>query len=132
MRITHAVVTFALATGLLGFAHAPGTTEPAPVAPTQAGIVVLWSYSAEVHGDWRVSYQQWTPSTIYYHGGQYHRSMVPGARVLMVYSHSGAYFLPPSDRAWAGVDRRYNRELGPNWRDRGRAKSHPSRGRGPR
>ena len=131
MRITQAVVTFALATGLIGVAHAPGTTDAASIATSQAGIV-LWSYSAEVHGEWRVSYQQWTPTTIYYSRGAYHHAMVPGARVLMVYSHSGAYFLPPSDRGWVGIDKRYNRSLGPNWRDRGRAKSHPGKGRGPK
>ncbi len=131
MRIATMVATFVLATGYLVPGQMPAATEPGALVVQQPGPpVILWTYSPSVHGDWRTSYPQWTPTTVYYNRGHYYRNPAPGSRAVVVYSRGNDFFLPPRDRAWVGVDKRYDKKHGPSWRDRGRAKNHDNNGRG--
>jgi hypothetical protein len=70
-------------------------------------------YSPQVHGDWRTAYNGWATATIYNLNGHYYPTQVPGARPLMVYQWQNQYFLPPQDRGWDNVDRRYDYRLRP-------------------
>ena len=111
-------------------------------APAQVNISVnlgrllgpeisIYAYSQPDYGDWRVAYQQWTPVTIYELNGHYYRKSTKGARAVAVYSRNGEYFMPPTDKAWVGKDKRYDYKHQPAAQDRGRAKSKDQgRGRG--
>ena len=92
--------------------------------------VSIFAYSLPAYGDWRVEYRQWTPVTLYFYNGHYYRKSVKGARAVAVYSRNGEYFMPPEDKAWIGVDRRYNYKRRPVDDDRRRAKPRDDHGRG--
>ena len=85
--------------------------------------VSLAAYSPAIHGEWKTSYRHWTPVTLYEYGGRYYHHSVSGARAVGMYSHNNQVFLPPTDRAWLGYDRRYNYKRVPNDDDRGRVHS---------
>ena len=85
--------------------------------------ISLFAYSQTAHGDWRTTYKQWTPVTIYDVNGHYYRKSVKGSRAVVVYTRNNEYFLPPQDKAWVGTDKRYDYKKQPDDRDRGRAKS---------
>ena len=80
----------------------------------------VYAYSQERQGDWRTSYRQWTPVTLYDVNGHYYRNNVAGARAVAVYSYRNEYFLPPQDQAWMHSDRRYNYQRQPTQDDYGR------------
>jgi len=65
-------------------------------------------YSPQRYGEWRTSYREWQPVTLYYMDGRYYRRYVRGAHPVMVYRWNNEYFLPPRDRAWVRSDRRYD------------------------
>ena len=93
--------------------------------------VSIYAYSQPEYGDWRVSYRQWTPVTLYFYDGHYYRKSAKGARAVAVYSRNGEYFMPPEEKAWVGFDKRYNYKRQPVSEDRGRAKQKDnSQGRG--
>ncbi len=81
----------------------------------------VYAYSQERQGDWRRNYNKWTPVTLYDVNGHYYRTNVRGSRAVAVYSYHDEYFLPPSDQAWSGYDKRYNYRRRPNAGDEGRA-----------
>jgi hypothetical protein len=74
----------------------------------------VYAYSQERQGDWRRNYNKWTPVTLYDVNGHYYRTNVRGSRAVAVYSYHDEYFLPPSDQAWSGYDKRYNYRRRPN------------------
>ena len=107
-------------------------------APAQINLSVMFgtrlgpeigvsAYSRERHGDWRTSYRQWTPVTLYDVNGRYYRSSVKGSRAVAVYMQNGEYFLPPPDQAWVGFDSRYNYRRRPGAGDDGRARPYAPR-----
>lgn len=86
--------------------------------------ITLNAYSQQQYGDWRTSYRQWRPTTVYAYNGQYYQHSVRGARAVQVYRRGNEHFLPPQDQAWVGHDRRYNNRHRPNNDDYGRAQRH--------
>ncbi|HEY4955118.1 MAG TPA: hypothetical protein VII02_09560 [Gemmatimonadaceae bacterium] len=134
MRISNALGVL-----LLGAAIALPVRAPAQVSVSVnlgrllGPEISLFAYSQQDYGDWRTSYRNWTPVTIYDYNGHYYRKSVKGSRAVVVYSRNNEYFLPPQDNAWVGKDKRYNYKRQPTETDRGRAKSkgqNPGRGRG--
>jgi roadblock/LC7 domain-containing protein len=107
---------------------------PAP-APAQVNVTIqfgarlgpeigVFAYSPERHGDWRTNYRRWTPVTLYDVNGHYYRTAVRGARPVLLYTYNNEYFLPPQDRAWIGLDKRYNYPRQPTPVDYGRARPY--------
>jgi hypothetical protein len=88
--------------------------------------ITLNTYVPQVFGDWRTGYNQWETVTLYNYNGRYYATEVPGARPLMVYRTQGRYFLPPQDRGWDNMDRRYNYRLRPSNDDYTRAVRPPT------
>ena len=84
----------------------------------------VFAYSQERMGDWRANYRKWTPITLYDVNGHYYRNSVEGSRAVIVYSYNGEYFLPPTDGAWVGMDKRYNYSHQPIPVDAGRARPY--------
>lgn len=79
----------------------------------------------EVHdGPWRTAYVDWQPVTLYVVDGVYYERPVRGARVVMVYRHGREYILPPRDREWVGVDRRFDYKHRPGDWDYEHGKRH--------
>jgi hypothetical protein len=102
-------------------------------APAQANVSVsvgarfgpevsLSAYSQDRHGDWRTSYRQWKPVTLYDVNGHYYQHRVRGGRPVQVYRRGNEHFLPPQDQGWVGHDRRYNYNHRPNNTDYGRVR----------
>ena len=85
--------------------------------------VEVFAYSRDRYGDWRRDYDRWTPVVVYDVNGRYYRDGVPGAREVIVYRYHDDYFFPPDDRAWVGIDHRYDYRHRPDDDDWGRA--HP-------
>ncbi|HTR79602.1 MAG TPA: hypothetical protein VMH39_15895, partial [Gemmatimonadaceae bacterium] len=73
----------------------------------------VFAFAPERYGPWRANYMKWTPVTLYDVNGHYYRTQVRGARPVLVYSFKGEYFFPPQDKAWIGLDRRYDYKLRP-------------------
>jgi hypothetical protein len=107
---------------------------PAP-APAQLNVTIqfgarlgpeigVFAYSPQRHGDWRTTYRQWAPVTLYDINGHYYRTQVRGARPVLVYSYRNEYFLPPQDQAWVGFDKRYQSQRQPAPADYGRARPY--------
>ena len=69
---------------------------------------VVSNYSSERSGDWRTNYKQWEPTTLYVNNGQYYDKESKGSRAVVVYKKDNDYFLPPQDKKWVGVDKRYD------------------------
>jgi len=82
----------------------------------------LYGYSPDVYGDWRYNYQRWSPVVIYEYDGSYYPNRFRRARPVEVYRGPSGYFLPPRDRDWARMDRRFDSRRLPNRRDYERAR----------
>jgi hypothetical protein len=82
------------------------------------------AYSSERLGDWRMNYRRWTPVRLYDVNGRYYLNNVRGSRPVLVYRYDNEYFLPPQDRAWDGMDRRYNYRQRPIEADYNRARPY--------
>jgi hypothetical protein len=107
MRISR-MFALPLIAGLLAF---PARTQAQVRVQVNARLgppVGVVAYSRDRWGDWRSNYRRWTPVTLYVVDGRYYQRNVRGARAVLVYRHGNEYFLPPQERAWVGVDRRYN------------------------
>jgi hypothetical protein len=128
LQTSYLLVSAILVSGC--FVPERGSAEVGVVAQTAGPDLVVFAYSASYFGDWRANYLGWTPVTIYYIDGRYYRRPVPRARTVIVYRRGSDYFFPPRDRAWRGVDRRYDHRHAPTWRDHGRAKSKEKGRRG--
>jgi hypothetical protein len=102
---------------------------PYPQAPGQryGNELQVTMYSPQAQGDWRTAYNGWETATIYNLNGRYYPTQVPGARPLMVYRSQNQYFLPPQDRGWDNVDRRYDYRLRPTDDDYNNVQRHPGR-----
>jgi hypothetical protein len=105
----------------------PITRAPAQSVGVSIGIHlgperVVANYSSARSGDWRTNYQQWQPTTLYVVNGRYYDNQTRGARAVVVYRHQNDYFLPPQDKKWVGVDKRYNYKNKPRSADYGRQK----------
>ncbi len=87
----------------------------------EVGVV---AYAPERHGDWRVEYRKWTPVVLYDVNGHYYRNEVRGSRPILVYTYRNEYFLPPQDKAWVGLDKRYNYAQRPVEVDYGRVRPY--------
>ena len=104
-------------------------------APAQATISVglgtrlgpetsVFAYAPDRQGDWRATYRQWTPVTLYDINGHYYRNSVRGARAVLVYQLNNETFLPPQDSAWVGSDERYNYQQQPTPADYDRVRPY--------
>jgi hypothetical protein len=82
--------------------------------------VDLYDYSPGYYGEWRY-YDRWTPTIIYEYRGRYYPNRIRGARALQVYRYRSGYFLPPRQRHWERVDRRYDPRRRPHESDYRRA-----------
>lgn len=132
MRISH-VFAIVLMGGMVALpVRAPAQVSIDVTIGKQLGPEIsIFAYSQTAYGNWRTSYRQWTPVTIYVFNGHYYRKSVKGARAVMVYRRNNEYFLPPQEKGWVGFDKRYNYSRQPVDEDRGRAKSKDeNRGRG--
>ncbi|MES1259126.1 MAG: hypothetical protein ABUL71_00930 [Gemmatimonadota bacterium] len=77
--------------------------------------VRVFTYTPDAYGDWRTSYRNWQPVTLYERNGHFYTGNVPGTTAVAVYRWGNDYFLPPQDPAWANRgDRRYNYDRRPN------------------
>jgi hypothetical protein len=93
---------------------------------TRLGVEVgVLGYSSERAGDWHANYKKWTPVTLYEVNGRYYPNNRPGTRAVAMYRFRDEYFLPPTDQAWVGADKRYDYKHQPNQDDRGRVRDHP-------
>ncbi|HYV95930.1 MAG TPA: hypothetical protein VE967_00595 [Gemmatimonadaceae bacterium] len=86
--------------------------------------VGLHAYSVQRMGDWRQSYRQWTPVTVYDVNGHFYLRNVRGSRPVLVYRYNNEYFFPPQDRDWNGFDRRYDYRRRPSEGDYERARPY--------
>jgi hypothetical protein len=127
LRISFLLVTAPLGTGCVIPAAGHTTTEVGMVVPGPE--VVVFAYSQTHYGAWRTAYLGWTPVTVYYYSGRYYRRPIAGARAVVVYSRGGEHFFPPRERAWIGIDARFDRGHAPTWSDYRRAKVKPDNGR---
>ncbi len=111
-------------------------------APAQINVTIrlgtpmmVTNYSPDYYGDWRTSYRQWRPVTVYYYQGQYYPKSVRGSRPVMIYRRGNENFLPPQDQSWANRgDKRFNYKRAPTSEDYSHAgpppKGNNGRGRG--
>ena len=111
-------------------------------APAQVNVtirlgtpVMVTNYAPDYYGDWRTSYRQWKPVTVYYYQGHYYPKSVRGSRPVMIYRRGNENFLPPQDQAWANRgDKRFNYKRAPTPDDYRQAAPPPQgnngRGRG--
>ena len=101
--------------GALALAPHPGTAQV--TATVQLGQpryeVRVSPYAADVYGDWRTNYRRWRPVNLYSVDGHYYSRAVPGSRAVSVYRWQNEYFLPPRDRQFDNMDRRYNYDRRP-------------------
>ena len=100
--------------------------EPAVSVSAHLGSEIgVLGFSADRAGDWRKNYKRWTPTTVYEFNGRYYPHSAPGARAVQLYSYHDEYFLPPTDHAWMGYDKRFDYQHLPNDEDRRRMREHP-------
>ena len=88
-------------------------------------VVEIYDYSPDYYGDWRYNYRRWSPVVIYEYGGRYYPNRFRGARPLQVYRNRSGFFLPPRDREWSRVDRRFDSRRRPTEWDYRRARPRP-------
>jgi hypothetical protein len=125
MRIRNLMATTMVAASLALAASASAQVNISVRFGTGLGPAVdVFAYTPERMGDWHANYRKWTPVTLYDVNGHYYRKSVSGARAVVVYSYNGEYFLPPTDREWAGFDKRYNYKRAPAAVDMGRARPY--------
>jgi hypothetical protein len=103
----------------------PYTPATAPVNRRLGPEVGVLGYSADRAGNWRTNSRRWTAVTLYESNGRYYQRNAAGARAVSMYRYQNEYFLPPTDQAWVGSDRRYNYRHQPNQDDRGRVRDRP-------
>jgi hypothetical protein len=126
MRISKWLVLPALGSLMAVSGCGPGYGRTSLVVSAQLGPgISLYGYSAERDGDWRASYRQWAPVTIYEVNGQYYPDNVRGARQVQVYRTQSGYVLPPRDQEWARTEKRFDRKKVPTDADYGRARPRP-------
>lgn len=123
MRIA-ALLTVPLFAGLLALPTGASAQISVRVGARLGPAITLNAYSQQQYGDWRTSYRQWRPVTVYNYNGQYYQHSVRGARPVQVYQRGNERFLPPQDQAWVGHDRRYNNRHRPNSEDYNRVRPH--------
>ncbi|HEU5220400.1 MAG TPA: hypothetical protein VFU23_17190 [Gemmatimonadales bacterium] len=70
--------------------------------------IVVSNYAPDIYGDWRDSYMDWRPVTVYFYDGRWYPRPFREARPVVVYRYYNSYFLPPQDQGWYNRDRRYN------------------------
>jgi hypothetical protein len=100
--------------------------SPAVVVNARLGAEIgVLGYSSERAGDWRTNARRWTPVTVYESNGRYYPNNVAGTRPVSMYRYQNEYFLPPTDQAWVGSDRRFDYRHQPNSDDQGRARPRP-------
>jgi hypothetical protein len=128
MRITTLFAASLLMSGCLLPMQTSGRVDASVVVAAPSPEVVFFAYSPAMYGEWRVSYMQWTPVTIYYSSGRYYRNHMQGSRSVVVYQRGNDFFMPPRERAWVGVDKRFDQSQRPGRGDHGRAKKHDNRG----
>ncbi|MGD0483330.1 MAG: hypothetical protein ABSB58_01610 [Gemmatimonadales bacterium] len=119
MRIA-ALLTVPLFAGLLALPTGASAQISVRIGARLGPAITLSTYSPQQHGDWRTSYRQWRPVTVYSYNGQYYQHSVRGARPVQVYQRGNERFLPPQDKEWIGHDRRYNYRHRPTDEDYGR------------
>lgn len=85
----------------------------------EVGVI---AYSPDRAGDWRTNARRWTPVTLYTVNGRYFPNNAAGARPVAMYRYKNEYFLPPTDQAWIGSDRRYDYNHQPTKDDHDRAR----------
>jgi hypothetical protein len=132
LRWSYLLITALLTAGCVIPASGHTTTQVGMVVPGPEVAVFAYSsdyYSQTHYGAWRTAYMGWTPVTVYYYSGRYYRRPIGGARAVVVYSRGGDYFFPPRERAWVGIDARFDRNHGPTWSDYRRAKVKHDNGR---
>ena len=110
-----------LASATILTACAPGYARVSYGGYYDRSYVDLYDYSPGYYGDWRYNYSRWSPVVIYEYRGRYYPDRVRGARPLQVYRDRSGYFLPPRDREWNRVDRRFDRRQRPSRSDYRRA-----------
>ena len=103
----------------------PYTPDAVAVDRRMGQEVGVLGYSPDRAGDWRTNVRRWTPVTLYEVNGRYYPKNGAGARPVAMYRYQNEYFLPPTDQAWVGSDKRYNYNHQPNNADRGRARNRP-------
>ena len=101
--------------------YQPGVTFNARLG-NEIGVL---GYSSERAGAWRTNVRRWTPVTVYESNGRYYPNNVAGTRPVAMYRYQNEYFLPPTDQAWVGFDRRFDYHDQPNSDDRSRARPRP-------
>jgi hypothetical protein len=112
--------------GEADFGRARAYTPNTPRVNRRLGLEVgVLGYSADRAGDWRRNARRWTPVTLYESNGRYYQHNAAGARAVSMYRYQNEYFLPPTDQAWVGSDRRFNYRHQPNDADRGRVRDRP-------
>src|ERR1043166_7645148 len=87
--------------------------------------VGVLGYSAERARDWHANVRHWRPVTLYEVNGRYYSNNGSGARPVAMYRYKDEYFLPPTDQAWVGADKRFDYKHQPNDGDRGRVRERP-------
>ncbi len=134
MRISHVFAIAVLGAMVAAPVRAPAQVSIDVTIGRRLGPAIsVFEYSSASYGNWRTSYRRWTPVTLYVVNDQFYRHSVKGARPVMVYERNNEYFMPPQERGWVGLDKRYNYQRQPNDQDRGRARSkhdNSERGRG--
>jgi len=99
---------------------------PSPRVDPRLGIEIgVLDYSPERAGNRRHNSRRWTPVVLYEVNGRYYPNNVSGARAVSMYRYQNEYFLPPTDEAWGGFDRRFDYKHRPNQDDRGRVRPRP-------
>lgn len=105
--------------------HAPAQLNLNVRFGTRLGPEIgVFAYSPERMGDWRTSYRRWAPVTLYDVNGRYYSTQVRGARAVQVYRYNNEYFMPPQDRDWNSMDRRFNTRRMPNQDDYRRTREY--------
>ncbi len=123
MRLSNALAVMVFGAALAVPVRAPAQVSISVMLGRRLGPEInIFAYSQPAYGDWRTQYRQWTPVTVYEYDGHYYHHSVRGSRAVMVYRRNDEYFLPPREKAWVGVDRRYNYKRQPDGKDRERAK----------
>ena len=102
----------------------PYASTPA-VDPRLGREIGVLGYSSERAGDWRTNSRRWKPVTLYEVNGRYYPNNVAGTRPVAMYRYRDEYFLPPTDKAWVGSDRRFDNKHQPNDDDHDRVRDRP-------
>jgi hypothetical protein len=116
MRLS-SVVSLAVLACCIPVVNAPAQGAGVSIAINLGPPRTIVAYSSQRDGEWRASYKQWQPTTMYVVNGQFYDKSSRGARAVVVYHHNDDYFLPPQDKKWVGADKRYNYKRKPKDED---------------